>query len=349
MARQTRPPGAACRRARADRPLADPARGIRLASLARDFLARAVGGSRKTSYRRIGDRGLRHAGDRFPGRLPGDRQACERARRDRRLAGASSRRLPLTLPFSAGARRRCPTSDRLLYRVRVAGRGQARARRRSPGWPGGSCSWWTIPRCEAAAVACARRRDGAPDRLLERPAPRRRSRAARRSASCRQLLPTSCPATRSPIVGDARRRPACSSAISDGRRQRLASASLEPAAVWARSSPAWRASASAERCGRCFSEEAALFVSPSATSPLITLVVNDVSRAEAGRLLERFQPLLAEADQAAGRRAGADVRAAPDRRPGRRDAARLALAGADLRDLRRARGDLDQPGRDPQR
>jgi hypothetical protein len=39
-------------------------------------------------------------------------------------------------------------------------------------------------------------------------------------------------------------------------------------------------------------EEAALFVSPSDAAPLITLVVNGVSRREAGQLIERFQPLL---------------------------------------------------------
>jgi hypothetical protein len=39
-------------------------------------------------------------------------------------------------------------------------------------------------------------------------------------------------------------------------------------------------------------EEAGLYVSPSDAAPLITLVVNAVDRAEAGQLIERFQPLL---------------------------------------------------------
>jgi hypothetical protein len=39
-------------------------------------------------------------------------------------------------------------------------------------------------------------------------------------------------------------------------------------------------------------EEAALYVTPSDTAPVITLVVNGVNREEAGQLIERFQPLL---------------------------------------------------------
>jgi hypothetical protein len=70
-------------------------------------------------------------------------------------------------------------------------------------------------------------------------------------------------------------------------------------------------------------KEAALFVSPSDAAPLITLIVGGVNREEAGQLIERFQPLLTRLIQ---RPSEGQVPTFQPRRIGGLDAATLAIS-----------------------
>lgn len=284
--------------------------------LARDFLARAVGRIRRSRYREIGIEFYGNLATAFLGnflaigRLENVRAAIDawQGRTDS-LAAA---------PALARARSGLPDNERLLYAY-ASRDGVKRVLGDQPGPIGRLVKLIDEPALEGAAVALRPEKKGL---LVDfASALRRKSIRDSRERAFEPKLLEVVPRDAIAYFGErgADRIFERISAVAGANALSL------PAAL--RRLGADLAGAQGARIRRAvrplLQEEAALFVSPSDTAPLITLVVNRVDRREAGQLIERFQPLLTRLIQ---RPAVGQVPTFQPRRIAGLDAATLAIS-----------------------
>jgi hypothetical protein len=284
--------------------------------LARDFLARAVGRVRKSSYRGVGIE--------FYGNLAtaflGDFLAIGRVENVRAAIDAWQGRIESLAaePAFARARNALPDEKRLIYAYAPRG-GVKHVLGAQPGPLGRVAKLIDEPALESAAVALRPEEKGV---LIDSVSTLRRKRI--RDVRERPFLPKLVKVVPQDAIAYFGERGADRiferiSAFAGSR-----ALSLPAPLRRLRADLAGKQGARLRRAARpLLQEEGALYVSPSDAAPLITLVVNGVDRDEAGQLIERFQPLLSRLVQ---RPSEGQVPTFQPRRIGNLDAATLAIS-----------------------
>jgi hypothetical protein len=285
-------------------------------TLARDFLARAVGRVRSSRYRGVGVELYGNLATAFLGDFLaiGSRQTVNSAidawqGRVGSLAAA---------PALVRARNALPDADRLLYAY-ASRDGVRHVLGAQPGPLGRLAKLVDEPSLEGAAVAVRPEKKGF--RVDYASALRRKTIRDSRERAFQPKLPRVVPRDAIAYFGERG-----ADRIFERIRAVVGSNALSlPAGL--RRLGTDLAGAQGARIRRALrpllQEEAALFVSPSDAAPLITLVVDQVDRQEAGQLIERFQPLLSRLIQ---RPVAGQVPTFQPRRIDGLDAATLAIS-----------------------